>query len=143
MVVRPVHAIFLLDTSSSMHGNRARQAQDVINFMIRQLKPADKFNVMRFDSIEEMLEEEDLLSMTEENIQSAIDFMIKPSLGGGTNIYTAVVRALITLLENSSGYALPNIFLLTDGEATVGVTDPEVKFRITKRKELISSFVKN
>ena len=77
-----------------MHGNRARQAQDVINFMIRQLKPADKFNVMRFDSIEEMLEEENLLSMTEENIQSAIDFMIKPSLGGGTNIYTAVVPDL-------------------------------------------------
>ena len=99
--------------------------------MIRQLKPADKFNVMRFDSVEELLEEEDLLPLSESNVQSAIEFMMKPSLGGGTNIYTAVVRALITLLENSSGYALPNVFLLTDGEATVGVTDPEVPYLIS------------
>ena len=125
-VDRPVHAIFLLDTSSSMHGHRARQAQDIINYMIRQLAPTDKFNVMRFDSEEELLVEEDMMAMTEENIQKALQFMHRPSLGGGTNIYTAVVRALIALLQNSSGYALPNIFLITDGEATVGVTDPEV-----------------
>ena len=46
--------------------------------------------------------------------------------GGGTNIYTALVKALITLLENSSGFAIPTLYLLTDGEATSGVTDPDV-----------------
>ena len=126
LVVRPVHAIFLLDTSTSMHGVRASQGQDIIYYMMKQLKGADKFNIMRFDSEEEMLDEDNMLDITDENIQNAIDFMHRPSRGGGTNIYTAVVRALITVLQNSSGYALPNVFLLTDGQATVGVTDPEV-----------------
>ena len=32
----------------------------------------------------------------------------------------------MTLLENSSGFAIPTVYLLTDGEATSGVTDPDV-----------------
>lgn len=66
------------------------------------------------------------MSANEKNKQAALEFFGQASTGGGTNIYTALVKALITLIENSSGFAIPTLYLLTDGEATSGVTDPDV-----------------
>lgn len=124
-VRRPLHAIFLMDTSGSMWGSRLQQARDIFHFMIEQLSPQDKFNVMRFSDDEE-LAQEGLMSATQKNKDFALEFLGQESTGGGTNIYTALVKALITLIENSSGFAIPTLYLLTDGEATSGVTDPDV-----------------
>ena len=122
---RPIHSIFLMDTSGSMWGTRIKQARDIFHYMIRQMGSKDRFNVMRFADEEEMLSE-GLLDADSENLERALEFLSKESTGGGTNIYTALVKALITLLENSSGFAIPTLYLLTDGEATSGVTDPDV-----------------
>lgn len=124
-VRRPIHAIFLMDTSGSMWGSRLQQARDIFHYMIEQLSPQDKFNVMRFSDDEQLLQE-GLMSANGKNKQAALDFFGQESTGGGTNIYTALVKALITLIENSSGFAIPTLYLLTDGEATSGVTDPDV-----------------
>ena len=122
---RPIHSIFLMDTSGSMWGTRIKQARDIFHYMIRQMGSKDRFNVMRFADEEEMLTE-GLMDANSENLERALEFLSKESTGGGTNIYTALVKALITLLENSSGFAIPTLYLLTDGEATSGVTDPDV-----------------
>lgn len=124
-VRRPIHSIFLMDTSGSMWGQRIKQARDIFHYMIRQMGSKDRFNVMRFADEEEILEE-GLLDANNENLNRALNFLERESTGGGTNIYTALVKALITLLENSSGFAIPTLYLLTDGEATSGVTDPDV-----------------
>ena len=124
-VRRPMHAIFLMDTSGSMWGARMQQARDIFHYMIEQLSPQDKFNVMRFSDDEELMEE-GLMSANNANKDAALEFLGQESTGGGTNIYTALVKALITLIENSSGFAIPTLYLLTDGEATSGVTDPDV-----------------
>ena len=57
---RPVEAIFLLDTSTSMFGRRSQQAAKIISLMQTNLRPTDKFNVARFDRELEFLDEETL-----------------------------------------------------------------------------------
>ena len=90
---RPVEAIFLLDTSTSMFGRRSQQAAKIISLMQTNLRPTDKFNVARFDRELEFLDEEnDLMDNTAENREKAMDFMIRAADGGGTDIYTAIVQ---------------------------------------------------
>ena len=94
---RPVEAIFLLDTSTSMFGRKSQQAAKIISLMQANLRPTDRFNVARFDRELEFLDEEDLVANTKENRERALDFMIKSADGGGTDIYTAIVQVLNSL----------------------------------------------
>jgi len=93
---RPVEAIFLLDTSTSMFGRKSQQAAKIISLMQTNLRPTDRFNVARFDRELIFLDEDnDLMANTEENRKKALDFMLLPANGGGTDIYTAIVQVLI------------------------------------------------
>ena len=90
---RPVEAIFLLDTSTSMFGRRSQQAAKIISLMQANLRSTDRFNVARFDrELEFMDDENDLVANTEENREKAMEFMLRTADGGGTDIYTAIVQ---------------------------------------------------
>lgn len=46
----PREAIFVIDTSGSMHGASIVQAREALELAIRRLAPADRFNVIEFNS---------------------------------------------------------------------------------------------
>jgi Ca-activated chloride channel family protein len=46
----PREAIFVIDTSGSMHGASIAQAREALELAIRRLAPADRFNVIEFNS---------------------------------------------------------------------------------------------
>lgn len=46
----PKQVVFVLDTSGSMDGIRIKQLKEAMNHIIDDLKPADTFNIVEFDS---------------------------------------------------------------------------------------------
>ena len=46
----PREVIFVIDTSGSMHGDSIAQAKEALEMAVRRLTPADRFNVIEFNS---------------------------------------------------------------------------------------------
>ncbi len=111
--------IFTLDTSGSMLGEKFRQAREALKYVLRNLNEGDQFNVVNYATTVSVFSETPL-DATEENIASAIQYVDKLTVGGGTNI----ARALQQALAFASNDEWTNMILfLTDGKPTVEVTD--------------------
>ncbi len=113
--------ILVLDTSGSMEGEKMRQAQDALTFVLDHLNPGDRFNVVSFStgvrSFSDRLEP--LRSLPE-----ARRFVQDMRAEGSTDINRALLEALATLPRQSRRPAI--IIFLTDGLPTSGVTDPDL-----------------
>jgi Ca-activated chloride channel homolog len=111
--------IFVLDTSGSMQGEKIKQAKDALKFCVNKLAQGDRFNVVSFSTNIDPYKSS-LVRAEEANIKAAIDFIDRFDGSGGTNINDA----LLTTLKMFDDPKRPRmIVFLTDGEATVGVTD--------------------
>jgi len=114
--------IFLCDRSGSMAGEKIAQAKSALQFLLRQLGPADTFNIVAYDSEVEVFRPE-LQRADLSSIRAALAWVDGLSAGGGTNIDGALHAGLAMLHDRSK----PNyLFFLTDGQPTVGETS-EVK----------------
>ncbi|MBZ5723835.1 MAG: VWA domain-containing protein [Acidobacteriia bacterium] len=110
--------VFLCDRSGSMSGPKIAQAKAALQFLLRQLEPADTFNIVAFDSEVESFRPE-LQRADPNTIRAALDWVDGLSAGGGTNIDGALRTGLRMLHDQSR----PNYLLfLTDGAPTVGET---------------------
>jgi Ca-activated chloride channel family protein len=112
----PKTALIVIDRSGSMSGEKIEQARQAVKFLIHQLKPADTFNIIAYDSEVEAFRPE-LQRATPETINAALSFAGGINAGGGTNINGALTTALNMLVdEKRPSYVL----FLTDGVPTVG-----------------------
>ena len=122
----PKTVVFVLDRSGSMSGQKIEQARDALKFLIEQLKPADTFNIVAYDSAVESFRPE-LQRADESTRQAARGFADGLFAGGSTNIDAALQTALGMLVDSSRpSYVL----FLTDGLPTVGERN---EFRIAER----------
>ncbi len=110
--------IFVLDTSGSMEGQKLRQAQDALEFVLDHLHEEDRFNIIAFNT--GVTKYASHLSWASER-QEADRFVRRLSAGGGTNIE----RALLEALDMARGERPQFVIFLTDGVPTEGVTDLE------------------
>ncbi len=114
----PKTMIFLCDRSGSMSGKKMEQAKSALQFLIRQLEPADTFNIVAYDSDVESFRPE-LQRADAATTKAALAWVDALSAGGGTNIDGALRTGLRMLHDTSR----PNYLLfLTDGQPTVGET---------------------
>ena len=68
-----------------------------------------------------------MVQVSDKSIFAALKFIDQVQPGGGTNIYSALVKSLINLAQNKkSGNRRNMIMFLTDGAPTSGVTDLNV-----------------
>jgi Ca-activated chloride channel homolog len=120
--VLPKDVAFVLDTSGSMAGKKLEQAKKALQFCIENLNDDDRFEIIRFSTEVEPLFDK-LVSASEVNREKARDFVkdLKPI--GGTAIDDALKKAL-SLQANRDGRPFVVVFL-TDGQPTVGVTEPQ------------------
>jgi len=108
--------LFVIDRSGSMSGPKIQQVKSALQFMLRQLEPADAFNIVAYDSEVETFRPE-LQRANAESIRAAVAWVDGISAAGGTNID----GALRTGLRMLNDPARPNyVVFLTDGEPTVG-----------------------
>jgi Ca-activated chloride channel family protein len=111
--------IFVLDTSGSMQGEKIKQAKDALRFCVNKLSKGDRFNIVSFSTNVDLYKT-GLVQAEETNVKAAIEFINRFDGSGGTNINDA----LLTTLKMFDDAKRPRmIVFLTDGEATVGVTD--------------------
>ena len=110
--------IFVLDRSGSMKGPKIEQAKKALRFCVENLNDGDRFNLILFNTDVEPFAEE--LVSVKKNRKNALEFIDEITGNGGTNIN----EALLAAISDPPDSKRPRIVVfLTDGEATVGVTD--------------------
>ena len=138
----PKHAIFILDVSGSMYGEKLQQLKDAMFTVLDDMKPEDFFNIITFStSVSEIAIERSptpAISATPENKKRAISHVLDLEASGGTNINDAMVTGLQLAKEVLQSEVLPQgvasmLIFLSDGEATEGETSGEaIKTNVAK-----------
>lgn len=122
---------FVIDTSGSMSNGKLDQVKRALKFCVNSLSPGDRFNIYGFST--EVHPFRDGLVSAESDIKAAaVAFTEKMRPLGGTNINQALLAAL-EARSASAGRPYMIVFM-TDGEATVDVTNPEQILRNIKEK---------
>jgi uncharacterized protein YegL len=126
------HAIFILDTSGSMLGEKMQQLKDAMFTVLDDMTPKDFFTIITFSSDVKFWSPDGVASTkataaTQSNKKAAIDHVLDLEAEGGTNINAAILAGLqqaervLRSEELPPGVASMRVFL-SDGEATEGET---------------------
>lgn len=114
--------VFVLDTSGSMADEgKMEKARAALLFGIKNLRDADRFNVINFAG-EEHLMEANLISADSSGKKRGEEFVKKLTPTGGTNINDAL-NASLKQFDSSDRPKL--LVFMTDGLPTVGETNVE------------------
>ena len=89
----PREAIFVIDTSGSMSGASIAQAREALELAIRRLTPADRFNVIEFNSYARALFSE-ARPADAGNLDAAVRWVRELRAQGGTEMAKALDLAL-------------------------------------------------
>lgn len=124
------NVLFVIDKSGSMSGRKIQQTREALIKILKDLSPHDQFNLIVFSG-EASQWEQSLVQATEENLNRAVKYASTIHAQGGTNINNAVLLAVEMLDRSNQAELLPSqsvslIILLTDGEPTVGESNPAI-----------------
>jgi Ca-activated chloride channel homolog len=123
---------FVVDTSGSMRGEKIEQAKAALEVFLKSLRPDDFFHVTTFASSVESFASAPQPA-TRERIDEALARVRQLAAGGGTNIGDALRAAFSAPLPADVGKdVLRQIVFVTDGQATVGLTNPQQILEATK-----------
>jgi len=107
----PRETVFIIDTSGSMHGASIEQAKRALLMALDRLTPADRFNVIQFNSVTDLLFG-DAVPADAGNIRRAKAYVDGLRATGGTEMFPALSAALRH--PAPEGFVRQVIFL-TDG----------------------------
>ncbi|XP_042863431.1 inter-alpha-trypsin inhibitor heavy chain H3-like isoform X1 [Penaeus japonicus] len=127
----PVHTVFVLDISGSMSGNKINQLKRAMVTILRDLRPEDTFELVTFSSNVENI---GFFTGSERQIDKAVKKVNKLAATGSTNLNDAYKHAINQLDQLDRNNTARQVVFLTDGEATVGVTNPKA-IRANARKK--------
>ncbi|MDJ0711547.1 MAG: marine proteobacterial sortase target protein [Woeseiaceae bacterium] len=109
--------IFIIDSSGSMHGVSMSQAKRAVKLALKALQPADRFNVIDFDSYTTALFP-DSMPANASNVGNAVNFVNQLQADGGTEMRPALKMALTMPSRETH---LRQVVFITDG--SVGYED--------------------
>jgi Ca-activated chloride channel family protein len=112
--------ILVLDRSGSMNGEKIEQAKGALRYVLQNLNPDDRFGVLSFSDTTASLYPS-LSPATPDAVTATCAWVDGIRASGGTDLDLALIRAL-GMFEDSG--RLRFLILLTDGEPTVGETNP-------------------
>ncbi|HNR63416.1 MAG TPA: VIT domain-containing protein [Thermotogota bacterium] len=117
------NVIVVLDKSGSMYGQKYEQAVAAAQFVLARLNQEDRFGLVLFnDMVSEYRKHLLKLLYDQSEAAGASKWLDGSEAGGGTDIYGALHRAMISALanhENENNY----VIFLTDGQPTSGITN--------------------
>ena len=105
--------VFVLDNSGSMAGVSIEQAKASLDYALGRLKPADRFNIIRFDDTMEMLHPA-AVPADEYHVSAARNFVRGLDAEGGTEMLPPLEAALADPLPGDADHVRQIVFL-TDG----------------------------
>jgi Ca-activated chloride channel family protein len=112
--------ILVLDRSGSMTGEKIEQAKAALQYIVENLNPDDRFAVLSFSDMTSALYPT-LVPATPPAVAETTTWISNLKASGGTNIDLVLTQAL-ALFEDGDRPRF--LVFLTDGEPTVGETDP-------------------
>ncbi len=130
---------FVMDTSGSMSGEKIKQTKAALLFCLNNLNKGDRFNIIRFATDVNPFKD-NLVEVNDESLTAAKAFVEKMDARGGTDIGSALEKALSAETKEGRPYL---IVFLTDGKPTVGMTDEQqiIKTVAEKSKGGVRLFV--
>lgn len=113
--IPPREYVFIVDVSGSMRGFPLNTTKTLLQDLIGNLRPEDRFNVLLFAGGSRMFETRSVPA-TEANIARAVSFIDNQQGGGGTQLLPAMERALKLPAE---GAVSRSLVAITDGYVRV------------------------
>lgn len=110
--------ILVLDQSGSMEGEKFRQAQEALRYVLEHLNPEDRFNILTFSTALQTYADR---MRPAEDVDKALDWVDHLSAQGSTDINRALLEAAAIADRERPTY----LIFLTDGLPTQGVTSSE------------------
>ena len=108
----PREITFIIDTSGSMGGESIRQARQSLAMAVQRLAPADRFNVIEFNSVTHALFDHPV-DATPSNLARATRWVERLEATGGTEMLPALREALAD--HGNADGRLRQVIFLTDG----------------------------
>ncbi len=127
----PRDMVLVLDTSGSMRGPKMEQARKALKYCLDNLGPKDRFGLINFATTVNRYEDR-LLEANSEQIVKAKKWVEELDATGGTAINDALASAL-ELRPKDEGRTFTVVFF-TDGQPTIGETDPDKILKNTTAK---------
>ena len=119
--ILPKDVVIVLDQSGSMQGSKWQQAQSAANYVLDNLNPQDRFNVVLFSTGSRIWA--DALASVEQ-AADAQNWINNAFPEGGTNIYEALSTAVNFADDNNNGEGRAlTVLFMTDGLATEGIIE--------------------
>lgn len=120
----PMDIAFVLDVSGSMFQNGINQLKTAMHSILSKLRDTDRFGIVVYNMNVDLWKDK-MVHATKENIDEAWDFINGQIPFGRSNINDALLKGL-SLIQKSSlasaAFRAMNIFFLTDGDASEGIT---------------------
>lgn len=126
----PRDVVFILDSSGSMAGEKMKQAKGAVVQCLERLQPTDRFNIIRFSTTVDLFDKS-LVTADDEQKKKATEWTDKIEATGGTAIADAIEAALKARTDDARNFT---IVFMTDGQPTIGVTDPKTIIQQTESK---------
>jgi uncharacterized protein YegL len=111
---QPMDLICVLDVSGSMQGDKIRQVQDAMRFVISQADKKDRLSMVAFNSSAGRVLH--LCKMDAEGKDRANVATVKLAAGGGTSIAAGLSMALSVMEQRRQQNKVSAVMLLTDGQ---------------------------
>jgi Ca-activated chloride channel family protein len=119
----PVNLALAIDRSSSMRGPRFAQAVRAASQVVHRMEPRDRLTVLAFDAGVRVVFGPE--RVTPEAAGQLVRALGQLQTGVGTNLSAAVKAGAERIRAGYVRGALARLVLLTDGQPSVGVTDPD------------------
>ena len=116
----PLDLVLVLDKSGSMNGAPIASVKDATAHLLRILGPDDRVAVVAFDSQVELV-----LDLDSHDTDAAIAKVDAIRSGGSTNLSGGWLKAVEILASSKREHALRRVVLLTDGQANIGIIEPD------------------
>jgi Ca-activated chloride channel family protein len=129
--VIPRDLVLVLDTSGSMKGVKMGQARKALHHFLKNMNKQDRFALMNFSTTVTKYQDK-LLEANPAELAKARAWVDDLEASGGTAIDKALSAAL-ELRTKDEGRSFSVIFF-TDGEPTVGETDPEAIIKNVEKR---------
>lgn len=115
--------VLVVDVSGSMQGEKMEQAQAAAQYVVEQLNPEDRFNLIAF-STGAQLWQRTLQPVDDAAAAEAAGWIEGLRATGSTDINRALLEALAQLDRAGDAVRPAYILFLTDGQPTQGETEP-------------------
>jgi Mg-chelatase subunit ChlD len=126
----PVDIVVALDVSSSMSGSKLQLCKTTLSLLLRELSSSDRFGLVTFGSDVKL--EIPTRKLTKLNKDNALAKIKSLTTNGCTNMSGGIGMAAQEINSVENPHKVQTIFLLTDGQANVGISDKEGMVNLTK-----------